>query len=48
MERLPQIKIFAVDIKDAYPYSNMQKGLLLSQTKDLAYYTAVAIYEVKI
>ncbi|OCL10211.1 nonribosomal peptide synthase-like protein [Glonium stellatum] len=47
-ERLPQIGISAVDVEDAYPCSNMQEGLLLSQTKDSAYYAAVAIYEVKV
>ena len=48
VERLPQMGISAVDVEDAYPCSNMQEGLLLSQTKDSAYYAAVAIYEVKV
>ncbi|KAF2267152.1 acetyl-CoA synthetase-like protein [Lojkania enalia] len=47
LKRLAELGISALDIEDAYPCSNMQEGLLLSQTKDAGFYAAVTIHEVK-
>lgn len=47
-EKLPQIGASSLaDVEDAYPCSPMQQGLLLSRTKDDAFYTVHGTYEVK-
>ncbi|KAF2873546.1 nonribosomal peptide synthase [Massariosphaeria phaeospora] len=48
LQRLAKIGIPATAIEDAYPCSNMQEGLLLSQTKDTGFYAAVTFYELKL
>ncbi|KAF2276611.1 nonribosomal peptide synthase [Westerdykella ornata] len=48
VDRLAKIGIPATNIEDAYPCSNMQEGLLLSQTKDAGFYAAVTVHEVKL
>ncbi|KAH7409858.1 hypothetical protein DE146DRAFT_732737 [Phaeosphaeria sp. MPI-PUGE-AT-0046c] len=35
------------DIEDAYPCSNMQEGLLLSQNKDAGFYAAATLHELR-
>jgi amino acid adenylation domain-containing protein len=39
--------ITSSEIEDAYPCSNMQEGLLLSQTKDAGFYAAATLHELK-
>ncbi|KAF1915917.1 hypothetical protein BDU57DRAFT_573349 [Ampelomyces quisqualis] len=39
--------IAPIDIEDAYPCSNMQEGLLLSQNKDAGFYAAATLHELK-
>ncbi|KAL1959111.1 hypothetical protein VTO42DRAFT_2898 [Malbranchea cinnamomea] len=47
-EKLPQIGAASLaDVEDAYPCSPMQQGLLLSRTKDGAFYSVHGTYEVK-
>lgn len=45
---LNDMGIAASDIEDAYPCSNMQEGLLLSQNKDAGFYAAATLHELKI
>jgi hypothetical protein len=46
--RLSKLGVAASSIESAYPTSNMQEGLLLSQTKDAGFYAAVTIHELKL
>ena len=48
LHRLSTLGIAATEIEDAYPCSNMQEGLLLSQTKDAGFYAAVSTLELKL
>ncbi|KAF2742358.1 nonribosomal peptide synthase-like protein [Sporormia fimetaria CBS 119925] len=48
LERLAKMGVPSANIEDAYPCSNMQEGLLLSQTKDTGFYAAVTTHEVKL
>jgi amino acid adenylation domain-containing protein/non-ribosomal peptide synthase protein (TIGR01720 family) len=45
IDRLAKLGVSSTDIEDAYPCSNMQEGLLLSQTKDAGFYAAVTVHE---
>ena len=46
-ERLPQVGISAISqVEDIYPCSSMQEGLLISQSKDSAFYAVQVMYEV--
>jgi amino acid adenylation domain-containing protein/non-ribosomal peptide synthase protein (TIGR01720 family) len=46
--RLAKLGISNANIEDAYPCSNMQEGLLLSQTKDAGFYAAVTVHELRL
>ncbi|KAI9709501.1 MAG: NRPS [Bogoriella megaspora] len=47
-EKLERIGVAELDaVEDIYPCSQMQQGLLLSLTKDTAYYGVHVVYEVK-
>ncbi|CAG9954856.1 unnamed protein product [Clonostachys rosea f. rosea IK726] len=47
-DRLPQAGVTALDlVEDAYPCSPMQSGLLVSTTKNNAFYAAYTLHEVK-
>lgn len=48
LHRLAKIGIAPTEVEDAYPCSNMQEGLLLSQTKDAGFYAAVTVHELKL
>lgn len=47
LDRLSKLGISGADVEDAYPCSNMQEGLLLSQTKDAGFYAAMTVHEVR-
>ena len=48
-ERLPEIGVPSLDaVEDIYPTSPMQQGLLLSLTKDTAYYGVQVVSELKL
>jgi amino acid adenylation domain-containing protein len=47
MERLNGMGISPFEVEDAYPCSNMQEGLLLSQNKDAGFYAAATLHEIK-
>ncbi|KAH7329601.1 hypothetical protein B0I35DRAFT_507853 [Stachybotrys elegans] len=48
-EKLPAAGIMAVElVEDAYPCSPMQSGLLVSTTKNSAFYAAYTLHEVKL
>jgi amino acid adenylation domain-containing protein len=44
---LKQMGVAPSEIEDAYPCSNMQEGLLLSQTKDAGFYAAATLHELR-
>ncbi|KAH7081202.1 hypothetical protein BKA63DRAFT_549944 [Paraphoma chrysanthemicola] len=44
---LKSLGISPQEIEDAYPCSNMQEGLLLSQTKDAGFYAAATLHELR-
>jgi amino acid adenylation domain-containing protein len=44
---LKSMGIMPAEIEDAYPCSNMQEGLLLSQTKDAGFYAAATLHELR-
>lgn len=44
---LAKIGVSPSDIEDAYPCSNMQEGLLLSQSKDAGFYAAASYHELR-
>jgi amino acid adenylation domain-containing protein len=44
---LQGLNIKPSEIEDAYPCSNMQEGLLLSQNKDSGFYAAATLHELK-
>lgn len=44
---IQKMGISSTDIEDAYPCSNMQEGLLLSQNKDSGFYAAATLHELK-
>ena len=47
-ERFPQIGITSTeDVEAVYPSSSMQEGLLISQTKDSAFYAVQVMYELQ-
>ncbi|UPL02813.1 hypothetical protein LCI18_013747 [Fusarium solani-melongenae] len=47
-EKLPEAGVRSVDlVEDAYPCSPMQSGLLISTTKNSAFYAAYTLHEVK-
>ncbi|QGA19993.1 hypothetical protein EYB26_007693 [Talaromyces marneffei] len=47
-ERLPALGLKSLDeVEDIYPCSPMQRGLLLSTTRDISFYAARGTYEVK-
>ncbi|KAF2683049.1 acetyl-CoA synthetase-like protein [Lentithecium fluviatile CBS 122367] len=48
LHRLSKLGIATSNIESAYPTSNMQEGLLLSQTKDAGFYAAVTVHELKL
>ncbi|KAF2186293.1 nonribosomal peptide synthase [Zopfia rhizophila CBS 207.26] len=48
LHRLAKIGVSGAEVEDAYPCSNMQEGLLLSQTKDIGFYAAVVVHEIKL
>ncbi|KAH7130267.1 hypothetical protein B0J11DRAFT_429378 [Dendryphion nanum] len=48
LNRLTKIGISPTEVEDVYPCSNMQEGLLLSQTKDAGFYAAVTVHELKL
>jgi len=48
LQRLSKLGVAAASIEYAYPTSNMQEGLLLSQTKDAGFYAAVTVHELKL
>ncbi|KAF1951517.1 nonribosomal peptide synthase [Byssothecium circinans] len=48
LRRLSKLGISPSEIEDAYPCSNMQEGLLLSQSKDSATYACVTLHELKL
>ncbi|KAF2731994.1 nonribosomal peptide synthase-like protein [Polyplosphaeria fusca] len=48
IHRLTKLGVSINEVEDAYPCSNMQEGLLLSQTKDAGFYAAVTVHEVKL
>ena len=45
LNRLSKLGVSGSEVEDAYPCSNMQEGLLLSQNKDSGFYAAVNIHE---
>jgi amino acid adenylation domain-containing protein len=45
---LQDMNIKPSEIEDAYPCSNMQEGLLLSQNKDSGFYAAATLHELKV
>lgn len=45
LHRLLTLGIHPDEIESAYPCSNMQEGLLLSQSKDAGFYAAVTVHE---
>lgn len=47
MDKLSFMGITDTDVEDVYPCSNMQEGLLLSQTKDAGFYAAATLHEIK-
>jgi amino acid adenylation domain-containing protein len=47
MERLNGMGISPFEVEEAYPCSNMQEGLLLSQNKDAGFYAAATLHEIK-
>ncbi|KAH7378362.1 nonribosomal peptide synthase [Pyrenochaeta sp. MPI-SDFR-AT-0127] len=47
MDKLLVLGIEQSDVEDVYPCSNMQEGLLLSQTKDTGFYAAATLHEIK-
>jgi amino acid adenylation domain-containing protein len=47
MERLNGMGILPFEVEEAYPCSNMQEGLLLSQNKDAGFYAAATLHEIK-
>ncbi|KAF2119371.1 hypothetical protein BDV96DRAFT_486547 [Lophiotrema nucula] len=48
LQKLAKLGISGADIENAYPCSNMQEGLLLSQTKNAGFYAAVTVHEVQL
>ncbi|PVH97248.1 nonribosomal peptide synthase-like protein, partial [Periconia macrospinosa] len=44
-DRLSKLGVSPSEVEDAYPCSNMQEGLLLSQSKDAGFYAAVTVHE---
>ena len=47
-ERLPQVGVSSLElVEDIYPCSPMQQGLLVSTTKNTAFYAAYTLHEVK-
>jgi amino acid adenylation domain-containing protein/non-ribosomal peptide synthase protein (TIGR01720 family) len=48
LDSLRGMGITASDIDDAYPCSNMQEGLLLSQNKDAGFYAAATLHELRV
>jgi amino acid adenylation domain-containing protein/non-ribosomal peptide synthase protein (TIGR01720 family) len=47
-EKLPSLGLQSLDeVEDIYPCSPMQRGLLLSTTRDISFYAARGTYEVK-
>src|SRR5690606_27483735 len=47
-EKLPTVGVHGLDaIEDIYPVSQMQQGLLISQSKSASYYAVSGIFEVK-
>lgn len=47
-EKLPEAGVGSIDlVEDAYPCSPMQSGLLISTTKNSAFYAAYTLHEVK-
>jgi amino acid adenylation domain-containing protein len=47
MARLKDMGISPFEVEEAYPCSNMQEGLLLSQNKDAGFYAAATLHEIK-
>ncbi|KAH8648119.1 hypothetical protein BGZ61DRAFT_542462 [Ilyonectria robusta] len=48
-KKLPEAVVTSMDlVEDAYPYSPMQSRLLISSTKNSAFYAAYTLHEVKI
>jgi hypothetical protein len=45
--KLKSMGITPPEIEDAYPCSNMQEGLLLSQSKDAGFYAAATLHELR-
>jgi len=45
---LKSMGITPSEIEDAYPCSNMQEGLLLSQNKDAGFYAAATLHELRV
>jgi amino acid adenylation domain-containing protein/non-ribosomal peptide synthase protein (TIGR01720 family) len=48
LDSLKSMGIKPSEIEDAYPCSNMQEGLLLSQNKDSGFYAAATLHELKL
>ncbi|PSN72225.1 acetyl-CoA synthetase-like protein [Corynespora cassiicola Philippines] len=48
IKRLERLGVASAEIDDAFPCSNMQEGLLLSQNKDAGFYAAVTVHELKL
>lgn len=47
LSSLRSMGILSSEIEDAYPCSNMQEGLLLSQNKDAGFYAAATLHELR-